>query len=74
MLGVDATLVSDAELLQQSLAWVMSQRLKTLRTLAQKFDYLRNKDTARARDVHNAACAFQKEFEALMDAPDGTMC
>ena len=70
MLCVDPTLGADEELLCASFTWVKSQRSATLRMLIQRFETLRSQDTQRARDVQEAARAFQKEYEALLDASD----
>lgn len=73
MLSVEPTLAADEKLFDSTLTWICSQRTSTLRILTQRFETLRCQDNQRARDMHEAARAFQKEYEALLDATDYAM-
>ena len=60
--------IEDEKLMEAVVKFILEMRASLLQELLQRYDALREKDSARMQEIHRAAQIFQQEFEALVAA------
>ena len=64
----EPTTLEDKKLQEAIVGFIVDMRKSLLQELLQRYIALKDRDSGRIEDIHRAAQAFQREFEALVAA------